>query len=83
MLQRGLAAVGRTLDQAKTEPKSAGWKLAVAAWLKARTQAGNAWLSERLHLGAPAAFSRNLTTYRRQLAPSDKRWKTLTSISAA
>jgi hypothetical protein len=36
-----------------------------------------------LHLGSPAAFSRNITTFRRQLTPSDKLWKTLTSISAA
>lgn len=83
LLQRGLGVAGKTLAQAATEPKSAAWKLAVAAWMKTRTQAGNAWLSRHLHLGAPAAFSRNLTTYRRQLAPADKLWKALTSISAA
>jgi REP element-mobilizing transposase RayT len=82
-LQQGLAAVGKTLEQARQEPKSAAWKLAVAAWMKACTQANNGWLSARLHLGTPAAFSRNLTTYRRQLTPSDRLWKTLTSISAA
>ena len=82
-LKRGLAAVGRTATEASSAPKSAEWKLAVAAWMKTCTQAGNGWLSQRLHLGAPAAFSRNLTTYRRQLTASDKLWKTLTSISAA
>ena len=82
-LQRGLATAGRTLAQAEAEPKSAGWKLAVAAWLKLRTQASNRWLSEQLHLGTPAAFSRNLTHYRRQCAHSDKLWQTLTSIPAA
>jgi len=83
LLQRGLAAIGRTVAEAGAEPKSARWKLAVAAWLKSRTQVRNPWLSDHLHLGTPAAFSRNLTNYRRQLAPSDKLWKTLTSISAA
>lgn len=83
LLQRGLAAVGKSLEQAGAEPKSATWKLAVAAWMKTRTQAGNPWLSRRLHLGVPAAFSRNLTHYRRQQKSSDKLWKTLTSISAA
>lgn len=82
LLDRGLATAGKTLAQARQEPKSAGWKLAVAAWMKSCTQAGNGWLSERLGLGAPAAFSRNLTTYRRRLAPGDKLWNSLTSISA-
>lgn len=81
-LERGLSAVGKTLGQAAAEPKSAGWKLAVAAWMKSRTQAGNAWLSQRLQLGAPAAFSRNLTAYRRALTPADKLWKHLASIPA-
>lgn len=71
-----------SLEQAGVEPKSAGWKLAVAAWMKTLTQAGNAWLSQRLHLGAPAAFSRNLTGYRRQPRSTDKLWGMLTSISA-
>ena len=82
-LQRGLAAVGKTVEEAAIAPKSADWKLAVATWMKTRTQAGNGWLSQHLLLGAPAAFSRNLTTYRRQLKPTDKLWKALTSISAA
>jgi REP element-mobilizing transposase RayT len=82
LLQRGLAALGKTAEDAAGDRKSAEWKLAVAAWMKTRTQAGNAWLSQRLHLGAPAAFSRNLTTFRRTLNPADRCWKQLTSISA-
>ena len=82
LLQRGLAAIGKSSGAAGTEPKSAAWKIAVAAWMKTRSQAGNRWLSERLHLGVPAAFSRNLTTFRRQLDPADKLWKRLISISA-
>lgn len=83
MLQHGLAAAGKTIEQSRQERKSAGWKLTVAAWMKQRTQASNGWLSERLHLGTPAAFSRNLTTFRRQVQPADKLWKALISISAA
>ena len=83
LLASGLKAVGQNQEQAAEAPKSAPWKLAVAAWLKSRTQVGNAWLSEQLYLGAPAAFSRNLTLYKRQLDPKDKLWKALTSISAA
>jgi putative transposase len=82
-LTQGLKAAGKSLEAAKIDPKSAGWKLAVAAWLKQSTQADNRWLSTNLHLGAPAAFSRNLTIFRRNLKPKNKLWKTLTSISAA
>ncbi len=81
-LARALRAVGKTETGAVTAAKSAPWKLAVAAWLKTRTQASNGWLSHRLHLGAPAALSRNLTHYRRTLTAKDPTWKTLTSISA-
>lgn len=83
LLDQGMAAIGRTPEMARQAPKSAAWKLAVAAWMKSRTQVNNGWLSERLHLGAPAAFSRNLTSYRRGLRPADRLWKSLTSISAA
>ena len=82
LLVLGLKAVGQNLAQAAEAPKSAAWKLAVAAWLKSRTQVSNAWLSQRLRLGAPAALSRNLTHYKRLLQPKDKRWQALTSISA-
>lgn len=77
-----LLAIHRTEAEAAGEAKLAGWKLAVAAWLKACTQAANGWLSRRLHLGAPAAFSRNLTRYSRSLQAKDPLWKTLTLISA-
>lgn len=64
-------------------PKSSPEKLAVAAWMKTRTQASNGWLSQRLALGSPAALSRNLTHYRRSRQATDRLWKQLTSISAA
>jgi len=82
-LMIGLRAAGRTLDEAQAAPKSAAWKLAVAAWMKQRTQANNSWLSAQLGLGAPAAFSRNLTSFCRNLAAKDKLWQRLTSIPAA
>ncbi len=83
LLEKALRKAGKAAEDAKAAPKSAAWKLALAAWMKMRTQAGNSWLSQRLHLGAPAALSRNLTHYRRTAQTSDKLWKALTSISAA
>jgi REP element-mobilizing transposase RayT len=82
-LQKALRATEQTEAALKAAAKSAPWKLALAAWLKAKTQASNGWLARRLSLGAPAALSRNLTHYRRSLQPRDRVWKKLTSISAA
>jgi hypothetical protein len=63
--------------------KSSPAKLAVAAFMKARTQASNEWLSRRLHLGHPRALSHNLTQYRRQLQKTDPLWAKLTSEYSA
>jgi putative transposase len=64
-------------------PKSAPEKLAIAAVMKARTQASNHWLCQRLHLGHPRAFSHNLTRYRRIFQPTDPLWQQLTSEYAS
>jgi hypothetical protein len=82
-LGRALEALRRTPADALSSRKSAEWKLAIAAWMKTRTQASNRWLTENLHLGAPAALRRNLTRYRRHGQSLDPAWKQLTSISAA
>ena len=39
------------------EPKSAAWKIALAAWLKRRCSAPNRRTAEQLYRGAPAAVS--------------------------
>jgi hypothetical protein len=81
-LANTLRALGRNESDAAEAAKSAPWKLAVAAWLKAHTQASNGWLSRRLRLGAPAALSRNLTHFRRHRQDQDPTWKALISKSA-
>ena len=53
-----LRVLGRDLAAAKTEPKSAAWKIAVATWLKRQTNISNRWLGDQLHMGAPDAVSR-------------------------
>jgi len=56
-LQREFKALRRDLRQAAGEPKSAPWKAALAWWMKQRTQAGNRWMAEQLHMGRPEAVS--------------------------
>jgi len=41
--------------------------------MKTPTQASNRWLTDNVHLGTPAALSRNLTRYRRQRQSQDPR----------
>ncbi len=60
-LAAGLHKAGKSLAEASTDRKSAPWKVALAAHLKTTTTATNVWLSEVLHMGAPAALSRYVT----------------------
>ena len=81
-LEKGLRVVRRSESDLVATAKSKDWKLAVAEWMKTTTQATNGWLSENLHMGAPAALSRNLTHYRRFRRDQDPLWKRLMSKSA-
>lgn len=81
-LEKGLRVVRRSESDLVATAKSIDWKLAVAEWMKSTTQATNGWLSENLHMGAPAALSRNLTHYRRFRRDHDTLWKRLISKSA-
>ena len=53
-----LAAVGKRRADLKREPKSAPWKVAVAAEMKATTTATNSWLGQALDMGSPYTVSR-------------------------
>jgi len=79
-LVQGLQILGREKEEVAHGRKSAPWKLALAAWLKARTQATNRWLSVKLNLGVPTSISHNLTRYRRDSQAADPIWKRLKSI---
>ncbi len=61
-----LRTLGRTRQEAESEGKSADWKLAVAAAMKARSTVTNRWLSENLHLGAMHEVSRKVSQWLRQ-----------------
>lgn len=82
-MQRALSIAAKTEHDLQTAQKSAPWKLAIACWIKANTQAPNAWLSSHLALGNRFSCSSNLTRYRRQLQPTDLLWKALTQQFSA
>ena len=81
-LEFALRTIGKTEADLRASAKSAPWKIAVAAWLKTRTDVSNGWAASALNLGAPAAASRNLTTFRHSNPERNRWWMALTSISA-
>jgi len=60
LLARGLNAVGETEESARLQKKSAAWKVWIAAELKRHTNAPNAWIALRLHMGVPHAITIHL-----------------------
>jgi len=60
LLQRGLSAAGKSEQAALAVKKSEEWKIWIARELKRRSNAPNAWISRRLHMGVPQAVTVNI-----------------------
>lgn len=73
-LAKGLAVLGKTAADIAGDPKSAAWKVALAARMKQTTQAGNRWLADQLNLGTPVAVSHHVGQLRRGLRPDTEKW---------
>lgn len=58
LFDKALHVLSRSVESARTETKSAPWKIAMATWLKQRTGVSNRWLTDRLAMGPPDAVSR-------------------------
>jgi hypothetical protein len=74
-LKRRLASLGararragKSLEAVQADRKSAGWKVAIAAELKAGTQASSGWIAEQLHMGSAVAVSQCVSQARRPSA---------------
>lgn len=65
-------------NQAAADRKSAAWKVAVAHYLKQRTQASNRWLCDTLHMGTPVGVSQMVGEFRRNGGPAAEHFKILT-----
>jgi putative transposase len=65
-LAKLLGRVGHTEGELAATGKSEGWKLALAAALKARTTATNRWLGAALHLGNMHEVSRKVAAWTRE-----------------
>jgi len=69
LFQRALTALGRKEGELPIGPKSAPWKVALATFLKERTQASNPWLARRLGIQRPMYVSRLVSGARRASEP--------------
>jgi REP element-mobilizing transposase RayT len=58
-----LRTLGRTEPELDSGPKSEPWKVAVALFLKERSQASNPWLARRLKFGRAKYVSRLVTAH--------------------
>jgi hypothetical protein len=65
-LAKLLGQQGRTARELAAERKSAEWKVALAATMKARTTATNRWLGANLHMGGLHEVSRQASTWQRR-----------------
>jgi REP element-mobilizing transposase RayT len=68
-----LRKLRRKPEELARDGKSADWKLAIAAVLKARTTATNRWLATTLHMGNLHEVSRKVSAWARQPDPALKR----------
>ncbi|MEO6992784.1 MAG: hypothetical protein ABI273_04070, partial [Lacunisphaera sp.] len=67
----GLKIVGRKEDDLADGPQSVDWKVALAVFMKERTQVSNPWLAARLKISSPMYLSRLVSTARRLTHPAD------------
>ena len=81
LFKAGLRSLGKTELDVKKERKGAEWKLAVGAWLKAKSGVGNRWLAGRLNMGHPQTASRQMLNYRRKRQEECRYAKQLEKIS--
>jgi len=55
MLATLLQGSGKTVEEAKREPKAAAWKIATALRLRREAGAPHAWIARELHMGQPSS----------------------------
>ena len=64
MLEKCMAALEKTTEMARSDIKSADWKILIAAVLKSKTSAPNGWIARKLNIGVPHAVSRYVGIFR-------------------
>lgn len=79
LLDKGLAAMGQDANSILNEPKSALWKVSLAALLKQKTSATNVWITKQLNMGTSDAVSRYVSEFRKADGDKGVAFKELTT----
>ena len=64
LLEKGLDILGKDRASIEGDLKSAQWKVLLAALLKRKTSATNAWITGQLNMGTADAVSRYVSEFR-------------------
>lgn len=79
LLDKGLAAMEQDANSILNEPKSAVWKVSLAALLKQKTSATNVWITQQLNMGTSNAVSRYVSEFRKADDDKNMAFKELTT----
>lgn len=79
LLETGLASLGKDEASIETDLKSARWKVMLAALLKQKTSATNAWITGQLNMGTSDAVSRYVSEFKASGACGEEEYKNLTT----
>lgn len=69
--QQGLAALGRKEHELSEGTRTVTWKVALAAFLKERSQASNPWIAAKLEVKNPVYISSLVSAMRRGSVPKE------------
>ena len=79
LLTRGLARLGKTVEDLRNDLKGAVWKVVLASWIKSQCGVSNQWLSEQLHMGNMHNVSRMISQELKAPQKRRKLWRQLRS----
>ena len=79
LLEKGLEFVGKDRSSIDADLKSARWKVMLAAVLKRKTSATNAWITQQLNMGTADAVSRYVSEFRTSGGDDERDFTDLTT----
>ena len=79
LLERGLVALNKSMDDCVKDKKSAEWKILLAALLKEKTSATNVWITGKLKMGVSSSVSRHVSQFKEAGKQTDPVYEEITT----
>lgn len=76
VLSKALELLDRGESDLSDSRRGAGWKVAVARWLRERHLAPHRWIAARLNMGGAGSVQTLVSRHRRESAEQDSSWET-------